>query len=66
MDLVGEKLVDTRLIDRNIAKGLISREAYEKQLAELPDAAEQAEVIEAKFAEVGVKAVEAKDTGEHE
>ncbi len=37
MSPLEDKLVDKRIIERNIAKGLISKEQYEKHLAELAD-----------------------------
>lgn len=38
-------LLDKRIIKRNITKGLISREDYEKHIANLPDGESNAEVI---------------------
>lgn len=40
-----EFLLDNRIAQRNIRDGRISREAYEKQLASLPDLAEQCDDI---------------------
>jgi hypothetical protein len=37
MATLGDKLVDKRIVERNIAKGLISKQAYEKHLADLAD-----------------------------
>jgi hypothetical protein len=37
MATLGDKLTDKRIVERNIAKGLISREEYEKHLADLAD-----------------------------
>jgi hypothetical protein len=37
---------DTRIIKRNIAKGLMSRAAAEEMVANLPDVAEQAEYLD--------------------
>ena len=37
MASLGEKLVDKRILERNINKGLISKEEYEKHLTELND-----------------------------
>ena len=34
---VGNKLVDKRIVERNMAKGLISKEQYEQYLADLAD-----------------------------
>jgi hypothetical protein len=37
MPALGEKLMDKRIVERNIAKGLISKEEYEQRLAKLAD-----------------------------
>ncbi len=37
MAALGEKLVDKRIVERNIAKGLITKEEYERRLADLAD-----------------------------
>jgi len=37
MAALGEKLMDKRIVERNIAKGLISKEEYEQGLANLVD-----------------------------
>ncbi len=37
MATLGDKLVDKRIVERNIAKGLISKEEYEQRLADLAD-----------------------------
>ena len=37
MATLGDKLVDKRIVERNIAKGLISKQEYEKHLADLAD-----------------------------
>jgi hypothetical protein len=34
---LGEKLMDKRVLERNMAKGLISKEQYEQYLADLAD-----------------------------
>lgn len=39
-------LVDKRLVERNIHKGLISRKDFEKHLKDLPDSADNAEEVE--------------------
>lgn len=39
-------LYDSRLVERHIAQGLVTREQVEKYIASLPDAAELAEVID--------------------
>lgn len=43
---VPESLVDTRVIDRNIAKGLIDKKDYHKHLESLPDVADNAEQVQ--------------------
>jgi hypothetical protein len=37
MEALGDKLVDKRIIERNIEKGLISEERFEQHLADLAD-----------------------------
>lgn len=37
MATLGDKLVDKRIIDRNIEKGLISKEEYDQHVTDLPD-----------------------------
>lgn len=37
MATLGDKLVDKRIVERNIAKGLITKEEYERRLADLAD-----------------------------
>lgn len=37
MAALGDKVVDKRIVERNIAKGLVTKEQYEQHLAELPD-----------------------------
>lgn len=44
-----DTLLDKRVIERNIKKGLVSRETFEKHLSALPDVADQAETIQAKL-----------------
>ena len=43
---VPESLVDRRVIERNIAKGLIEKKDYDKHLESLPDVAENAAEVE--------------------
>jgi hypothetical protein len=40
-----DMLLDRRVVDRNIKKGLVTREEYDKSLAALPDVADQAEEV---------------------
>lgn len=37
MASLGDKVLDKRIVERNIAKGLVTREEFERHLAELPD-----------------------------
>lgn len=37
MATLGDKVVDKRIVERNIAKGLVTKEQYERHLADLPD-----------------------------
>lgn len=37
MAALGDKVVDKRIVERNITKGLVTKEQYDKHLAELPD-----------------------------
>jgi|GEM_PF-1720646 len=37
MATLGDKLVDKRIVERNIEKGLISKEQHEQYLADLAD-----------------------------
>ena len=37
MATLGDELTDKRIVERNIAKGLISKQEYEKHLADLAD-----------------------------
>ena len=37
MATLGDKLVDKRIVERDIAKGLISKEQYEQHLTDLAD-----------------------------
>lgn len=45
------KLFDLRVVERNIAKGLITRDEYEAYLQSIDDSAERAEKIESEFVE---------------
>ena len=46
MAALGDKLVDKRIIERNIEKGLITKEEYERHLADLADRDGQYETVE--------------------
>lgn len=37
MATLGDKVVDKRIVERNITKGLVTKQEYEKHLADLPD-----------------------------
>lgn len=45
------QLFDVRILDRNLQKGLITREQYDKHLAELADIEGEAVDVEARFVE---------------
>lgn len=45
-EAVDLKKMDTRMIERNVARGVISQDDVEKALKKLPDDAENAEYIE--------------------
>ena len=37
MAALGDKIIDKRIVERNITKGLVTKEEYDKHLADLPD-----------------------------
>ena len=45
MAKMDDQIVDKRIVERNIQKGLLTRDALEKHLAKLPDAADNAEYV---------------------
>jgi hypothetical protein len=45
-DAASATLFDKRVVERNIAKGMVTREEYERLLGSLPDVADQAEVLQ--------------------
>lgn len=51
--MTSDKLFDVRLLDRNLQKGLITREEYDKHVGALDDAEDKGTAIEAEFV-VGV------------
>lgn len=57
-------LLDKRLVDRHLERGLVTEEEYQKHLGELPDLDENAEVLEVEVESVGVETVEKKKTGD--
>ncbi len=46
MATLGDKLVDKRIVERNIAKGLISKAQYEQHLADLADREDRCDRVE--------------------
>ncbi len=66
MKITGEMLLDKRLVQRHIEAGLVNREDYKQHVKDLEDVAYKAEELTAELLDVGVKDVEAKDTGENE
>jgi len=44
-------LIDKRVVERNIKKGLLSREDFDKALGALPDVAEQSEKMQTRLGE---------------
>ncbi len=66
MKLREELLLDKRLIERHIQRGLISREDYDKHLADLADKRSTASVMKVEVSSVGVGKVVRADDGEHE
>lgn len=55
MAALGNKLVDKRIIERNIEKGLITKDDYDRHLAELSD-------LEGNYDTVEIDTGESKDT----
>ena len=54
MAALGDKILDKRIVERNMAKGLVSKEDYEQHLAALPDK-------EGSYERIGVEAAESPD-----
>lgn len=44
--MANDRLVDKRIVDRNIHKGLISEADFQKYLTALPDVAEKAVLVD--------------------
>jgi hypothetical protein len=61
--MANERLFDVRILERNLSKGLITQQEYEKYLDDLDDAEENAAVIEAEFVE-GVLDADDEEEGE--
>ena len=55
-----DQLVDRRIVDRNIQKGLLSAAEHQKYLSALKDVADNSEVVSLGFAEDGVSEGEGK------
>lgn len=66
MEMTDEMLYDTRLVDRHVARGRLSKADLDKHLEGLKDLAEQAESVAIQITDVGVSTVRSKPTGEHE
>lgn len=54
MAALGDKVLDKRIVERNMAKGLVSKEDYEQHIAALPDK-------EGAYERVGVETPESPD-----
>ena len=44
--MASDRLVDKRIVERNISKGLLSESEYQKYLTALPDVASKAEMVD--------------------
>ena len=66
MKISGDMLLDKRLVHRHIEQGIVSRDEYDNHINSLADLKEIAVELNAELLDVGVKDVEAKDTGENE
>ena len=66
MKVKDSNILDKRLVKRHITAGLVDAKDYDAHLANLEDLTDKADVITAEMADMGVKDVEAKDTGENE
>lgn len=64
MKLRPNLLLDTRLAERHINRGFLSREDYEKHLAELPDLVDVAETVVVEMTKVGLSNVESTEDEE--
>jgi hypothetical protein len=54
MAALGDKILDKRIVERNMAKGLVSKNDYEQHIAALPDK-------EGTYERVGVETVESPE-----
>ena len=66
MNLPPDLLLDKRLVDRHIRRGLLSRETYQQHLTDLRDAQPGAHRMRIEIASVGVGKVTREDDGETE
>ncbi len=66
MNVPEDKLLDKRLVRRHIERGLVAQATYDKAMSDLPDAVENAAVVQVEVSSVGVSDVQAKDTGDNE
>ncbi len=46
MAILGDKLVDKRIVERNISKGLLSKEQHQQYLSDLADKETNSELVE--------------------
>ncbi len=53
MAALEDRLVDKRIVDRNIKKGLLRKEQYEDHLAKLPDRSNALELVGVQTEEQG-------------
>jgi len=51
MATLGDKVVDKRIVERNITKGLVTKQQYEQHLADLPDQEGSYDRVEVEAAE---------------
>lgn len=66
VELPRELLLDTRLIERHIARGLVSREDYEKALGALSDVGAKSTPFRVSMERIGIRNRRAEHTGENE
>jgi hypothetical protein len=54
MAALGDKILDKRIVERNMAKGIVSKQDYEQHIAALPDK-------EGAYERVGVESAESQE-----
>jgi len=59
MAALGDKLMDKRVVERNMAKGVLSKERYEQYLADLADS-------EGRYERVQIDPGDAKEASQEE